>query len=291
MSETHVFLKYDGTSKALQAHRIEAKQLGEALIELADLIYDANTTLNGVDSFIDVQAQAGFIEGSFGLELIIDQNIVAGTIEVAKYVGLGSAAVAGSLLSVLKNKGNREPDLTNVVIDEQNGTATLTIDDEKVETTPEVIELLKSRVIRRRVSKIVSKPLQSDGIDTFIIMEDAVEQKPLFQVDKDEEEFFKEPPRKKSETVDELETVATIEFIRSNKESGDSGWRMRHLGKDVAVKIKDDVFLAAILKENEPSIYGHKYSVDLHYKKNVSESGEREIFTITKVRSRVRERS
>lgn len=289
MSETHVFLKYDGTSEALKQHRIEARQLGESLIELADLIYDANTTLNGVDSFIDVQAQAGFMEGSFGLELIIDQNVSADVIEVAKYVGLGTSAIAGSLLSVLKNKGKKEPDFSTVVIDKKAGTAKISMDGQEIDTTPEVVELLQSRVIRRRVSKIVSKPLKTPGVDSFIVVNNSEEQKPLLEIEKDEEENFKEPPRMRSETLDELESTAVVEFIRSNKESGDSGWRMRHLGKDVAVKVKDEVFLKAIQKENEPSIYGHKYSANLHYKKNRTESGEREIFTITKIISRVRE--
>ena len=289
MSETHIFLKYDGHSDALKKHRIEAKQLGETLIELADLIYDANTTLNGVDSFVDVQAQAGFIEGSFGLELIIDQGSVEGVIEVAKYLGLGVTAVAGNLLSILKNKGRKEPDLSTVVIDERSGTATIMLDDEQVPTTPEVIELLKSRMIRKRVANIVNKPLKDPGIDMFKVMDSADDQNEVISIDKITSEMFKEPPRVKSETVEELETVAAIEFLTSNKESGSSGWRMRYLGRDVSVKVQDEVFLNAIKKEDEPSIYGLKYSVDLFYRKTQSASGSRDNYIITKVRSRVRE--
>lgn len=290
MKETHIFLKYDGTSESLKKHRIEAKQLGEALIELADLIYDANTTLNGVDSFIDVQAQAGFIEGSFGLELIIDQGTLEGAVEVAKYLGLGASAVVGNLLSILKRKGKKEPDYDEIVVDEAAGTAKVTINDEEIETTPEVIELLKSRVIRRRVSKIVNKPLESPGIDIFQVLESSDgDQEPLITIDKEESEWFTEPPRKKTDTLDEGDTIAVVEFLTSNKESGTSGWKMRYLGQDVSVKVKDEVFLTAIKKETEPSIYGLKYSVDLHYKKTRGESGERDNYVITKVRSRVKE--
>lgn len=288
MSETHVFLKYDGSSEALKKHRIEAKQLGEALIELADLIYDANTTLNGVDSYIDVQAKAGFIKGSFGLELIIDQNVAAGAFEVAKYIGFGASAIAGSLLSILKNKGEREPDLEEIIVNEVTGSVTLKVGEEEVVTTPEVVNLLKSRTIRRRVSKIINKPLEAPGVDFFQVLESAdTKQKPLLSIDKDESKSFSEPPRKKSNTLEEADTVATIEFLTSNKEKGTSGWKMRHLGRDVPVRVKDPVFLEAIKRESEPSIYGHKYKVDLHYKKTKSETGERDIFTITKVRSRV----
>lgn len=288
MRSTHIFIKYDGTSDALQKHRMEAKQLGMMLIELSDLIYDANITLNGTDSFIDVQAQAGFIEGSFGLELIIDQQLAGGVIEVAKYIGLGASAVTGSLLAILKHKNTRNIKDDHIVIDKANGTAEVTINDVKMETTPEVIQLLRTPTIRKQLDKVVNQQLDIPGIDSFQVIDSADKQNTLFEVNQEDAVGFKAPPRKRSETVEELDTIATVEFIHSNKNSGTSGWKMIHNGRESIVKITDDVFLESIKREDSLSIYGMKYSVDLSYKKTRSQTGERITYTITKVRSRVK---
>lgn len=289
MSSTHIFLKYDGTSDALQNHRMEAKQLGQMLIELSDLIYDSNLTLNGLDSFIDVQAQAGFMEGSFGLELIVDQQLVEGMVEVAKYIGFGASAVTGSLLSILKHRNARNIKDDQIVIDESSGTAVITINDEKLETTPEVIKLLQTRSVRNQLDKVVKQQLDMPGVDVFKVLDSSDEQNSVLEVNKEDAQGFKVPPRKKAETVDELDTVANIEFIHSNKNSGSSGWRMIHNGEESSVKITDEVFLESIKREESLSIYGMKYRVDLSYKKTISASGDRVSYTITKVRSRVKD--
>lgn len=282
MIETKIFIKYDGSSDFLQNHRFDAKKLGEALLELNDLIVDSNRIINGPEAEgISVFTQAGFHQGSFGIELIVQH--LPESIEVLKAIGLVAAPGIGSLLMMLKRKGTGEVKGTNIVIDKRSNTAKVTIDSEEITTIPEAVELLKSRAVRRRAHKILA-PLEVSGIDTFNVVESFEETAAqIIQIEKGQRENFTIPSSKKSTTIDDLDTTAVVEFLTSNKNKGTAGWRMVHLGDEVPVKINDEAFMESIKRPSAPSIYGVKFRVELNAKTNSSESGQNTIYTIGRV--------
>lgn len=289
MSEVSLFIKYNGESESYKKHRIDAKQLSVTLSNLADLIYESNTIVNGVDSYIDVKAQAGFVKGSFGLELIVNQDAIEGIRAILPYLGLVGGMVGGSLISTLSRLKGKSP--IDVVIDERANKASIVVDDEEtIEAPAEVVELMNSPAIRKRLSRIIEEPLDVEGTDSFQVLSSADEDaEPLLVVAKEERVSFKSIRSKRASETSETETVASIEFITSNKDSGTSGWKIRHLGIDVPVKVKDDVFLESLKRESAPSIYGTRFSVDLHVKRNIhTDKPESKTYTILKVRSAVR---
>ena len=286
LMETRVFVKYDGASEVLQNHQFNAKRLGEALLELNNLIVDANNVINGLDAEeINVLTQAGFHQGSFGIELVVQHTPEA--IEVLKAIGLTVSPIIGSLLAILIRKGNKEIKKQDIVIDERSNTAKLSVDGEEIATTPAVVELIKSRTVRKRANKIVA-PLEIDGVDYFRVMDSfESDASSIVEVDKDKQKNFTIPSSKKSIKIDDKDTVAVVEFLTSNRNNGNAGWRMLHLGADVPVKITDEVFMESIKKKDAPSIYGMKFKVELNAKISSSESGQNTIYTIKRVISPV----
>jgi len=285
MSTSQIYFKYDGNSLSLKNHEIDAKVLADTLSNFADLIYEANTIVNGIDSSVSVKAKAGFVEGSFGVELIIDQGIAGGVKDLLPILGLAASAATGSLLSVLKNmKGKPAIDIE---INESEDNVHINIGEEKVQASPEVAELATNPSIRSKIDQIIYKPLDIDGTSSFQLFTDP-EGDLLVDISEDQRAIYKKPPISKPSYVSSSDTVATIEFINANKESGNSGWKMIHLGKEVSVKIEDEVFLTLIKKPDAPSIFGHKFKVDLNLvtKKRISRP-ESKKYTIKKVRSKV----
>lgn len=280
--ETKIFVQYDGSSDFLKSHRFNAKRLGEALLELHELIVDANKVINGPEAAeINVFTQAGFHQGSFGIELVVQHMPEA--LEVLKALGLVAAPGVGSLLALLKRKGTGEIKEADIIVDDTTNTTKVSIDGEEVNTSVEAIELLNSRAVRRRANKIVA-PLEITGVDSFNVVESFTEDaSKIIEVEKAQQENFTVPPSKKSTQIDDLNTTATIEFLASNKVKGTAGWRMVHLGVEVPVKISDEAFMESITKENAPSLYGVKFKVKLNTKTNKTESGINTIYTVTRV--------
>ncbi len=287
MQQTKIYLKYDGDTKSYQKHQIDAKTLSIALASLADLLYDSNTLINGPESYIDVKAQAGFIEGSFGFEIIIAQEMIGAAKDILPLLGfVGGTLATGSLLRVLQEMAGHEPE--DIVIDKKSGKTKIKTAVGEHEASPEVVELLTSKPVREKLDRLINEPLSKEGTTSFQILSSPTAKKPLFDITEKTHTFFKKISNK-LQPVDELETVATIEFIRANKESGTSGWRMRHLGEEVAVKVKDEAFIDSLKKPDAPSIFGLKYKVDL-FMKTKKRLGQDDLktYSILKVRSVLR---
>lgn len=286
MDEKSIFLKYDGESEDFENHLYDAKDLSVALSNLADLLYDANTLINGLDSQIEVKAKAGFREGSFGLELIIGQDILGAAKDILPVLGLVASAGAGSLLSVLMRlKGN---EITEITYDERTEEAEIAFGNEKLKASKDVADLIQSQPVRRRLSRIIYEPLEREHTESFELL-DSDSEAVFLKVTKDENhQSFKTPAAYTSISVDELDTVAKVEFIKASKDSGMSGWKMLYLGEEVSVKIKDEAFLETLRRPDAPSIFGQKFSVELHMKKKQTLSGQtKKTYTIVKVRSAV----
>lgn len=292
MKETSLYIKYDGALATYKKHQIDAKELASSLGNLADLIYEANLLLNGIDSPVTVNAQAGFIKGSFGLELVVGQDPTA-TYEILRYLGLiGAGGLSGTLFSVLLKLQSKKA--TDIEINEETGEASIIVghgDDAMTIPAPkEVVALMREPAIRKRVEKVIKTPLESEGTGSFQVLpsQDDVDE-PIFVVEKDEGSFFKAPATPKPDETLESDTVATIEFIQTNKDSGTSGWRINHLGEEVAVKVVDEMFLVSIKRSDAPSIYGLKYKVELHVN-TIKRSGnpDKKTYRIDKVLSTVR---
>jgi len=289
MAEQIISFKYDGPSEALKKHEIDVRVLAKALDSFADLIVAADEAINKESSSAQVlvkansDSQAAFVAGSFGVELLVNVGP-----EVLKALGFIAGALAGSALSVLRDINSNK--LATIEIDESDPLAQIVLTNgEVVETSKDVARLIESKDVRNKIAKLIHEPLSGEGISSFQVFEGSLSDdtaQPLFKVDGDEKESFRKPGKILVTTKSEIETVATIEFLAANKQSGKSGWRMKYLGyDDVAVKVADEVFLEKIKNTSgAPKIFAEKFSVNLKStvtKKHDETIGEN--FTITKV--------
>lgn len=81
-SEIHFRVTYDGP--ALATSRMDVVQLAPALLALSALLSEANATLNGDKTTVNVSVQAGFRQGSFGIDLLIQQDLMQQVVNLFK---------------------------------------------------------------------------------------------------------------------------------------------------------------------------------------------------------------
>ena len=172
---------FDGP--ALVEHRMDIRDLAPALIAMADLFAAANTEINGEASSIRVHVNASCKAGSFGIDLIATQHLLAHIRDI--FSGHGANAVCngyaimtmvgfvggGGLIGLLRRLKGRRP-----VRVQRNGRLTTVhvSEAESMEIDSRVMKLYYNNVVRTSLEKVVS-PLEREGITDFgILIDDKV---------------------------------------------------------------------------------------------------------------------
>lgn len=283
MKEQTIYIKYDGPDADYERHQIDTRHLGRTLLGISDMIFEANRVLNGQEATVEVRNTTGFFDGSFGIEIVIVQDLIGTAKDIAPILGL--TATSGSMLSVLNYLRGRK--ITEITYDEASGEATIESDEGNVTTSPEVAKLISSAAVRKGLDQVIAQPLDDEGTGSFEILESKDSQQPLFKVEKNDRAFYKHSTVKSTQ-ASETETIATIEFVNAHSDSGSKGWRMVHLGEESAVKVKDESFLEMINRPDAASPFGHKFKVELLTRLTKKLDGsETKTYSIIKVLNKV----
>ena len=259
LKEQKISFKYDGKSESIKNNQIDARLLAASLDSFAELITAADLAVNEHETGVQVRAQAGFVPGSFGIELVVlaDPSIL-------KALGIVAAAGAGTALSLLQDlRGSK---IDTIEIDEGSELATiLSTDGRSFEVSSDVADLIKDKEVRAKIDKLIHQPLVNEGIDTFAFFPNGdFQAEPLIEINEESREYFKRPHTIQTSEREILETKAVVEFITANRESGKSGWKMNYLNhEDVSVKIQDEIFLQRIRLSNAPRIFAGKFIVNM----------------------------
>lgn len=262
MQEQIISFKFDGQTGPIKKNQIDAKLLASAINSMAELIEAADKALNGDSGGVQVRASAGFVKGSFGVQLLVlvDPEVLIG-------LGIVATAVTGGVLGVLKELRGRK--VHDIEIDEEHEVAHI-VDSlgEEIETTANVGALMADPNVRSEVDRLIHQPLLSDGITSIKLFDVPLttgpEPAPVFEATTETGAHFRKPARQKVEEEEDQITKAVVELVNANKKSGRKGWRMNYLGeKDLSVKIEDEAFLTMLTQPNAPEIFARKFNVEL----------------------------
>jgi hypothetical protein len=172
---------FDGP--ALVEHCMDVRDLAPALIAMADLFTAANQEINGEASSIRVHVNASFKAGSFGIDLVATQHLLAHIRDI--FSGHGANPVCngytimtmvgfvggGGLIDLLRRLKGRRPAKV-----QKNGRLTTVhfSGAESIEIDSRVMKLYYNSIVRTSLEKVVS-PLEREGITDFgIVIDDKV---------------------------------------------------------------------------------------------------------------------
>ncbi|WP_312536275.1 hypothetical protein [Acinetobacter variabilis] len=242
---------YDG--KALEEHLMDVRDLAPAMMAISDLLTHANKEINGDKLEIQLNVKANFKTGCFGIEFVehlswVNQikDMLAGPTATAlanasgilSLVGFFGGATVGVIQIYKKLKG-KPP----VRIEETTDNAKVFYSEtEYLEVDKRALRLYRSKVIASDIEKML-EPLSKDGIDSFYVVREMLDENVELFIDKEEVEYFKfqDIDDHLSESITEtFLQIESISFKEKNK------WRFNNGGSTINASISDEAFLQKI---------------------------------------------
>lgn len=239
-------LKYEGP--AVERGRMDARELGPALISVANLLERTSQLLWGEGGKVRVDVDADFQQGSFFIDFAVapewaDQlsQLNREDLKLILQV-LGVTGGGGGLIALLKWLRGRKPDK---VEPQPNGGISISIDAETLTLNVNETKVYLDQRVRESLDGVV-EPIRRAGID-------AVEFGPDHQlterVEKNEAEYFKAPATPEA-VLSEDEITATVEVVAPAFKRGNA-WRFFHSGGTFWASIADDRFWQQVEKRAE----------------------------------------
>lgn len=242
---------YDG--KALEEHLMDVRDLAPAMMAISDLLTHANKEINGDKLEIQLNVKANFKTGCFGIEFVehlswVNQikdllvgpaaTALANASGILGLVGFFGGATAG-LIQIYKKLEGKPP----VKIEETTDNAKVFYSEtEYLEVDKRVLRLYRSKVIASDIEKML-EPLSKEGIDSFYVVKEMLDENVELFIDKKEVEYFKfqEFDDHLSESITEtFLQIESISFKEKNK------WRFNNGGSTINASISDEAFLQKI---------------------------------------------
>lgn len=276
-------LVYDGT--ALASHEMDVKDLAPALIAMADLLEEANRSLNG--NAVKVQINLKATEpGSVDIHLVIQQvrNIIGATVSLFAGTDVTAAVNAQALFQMVLNlfravKWQGGKTIQSVTRLEGEGfKLELPSGDFKIISESE-FSLFKSFTVRRKLEAVVRTPLSRTGVDKVSLIPET--QTERVEVTKEEADYFL-APEAGDEFIDEQEITTTLQIIGLSFQDGGK-WRFTDGNAPFFAEILDKDFLTKI-ERNEASFSKSDFlKVVLIRRQSVGDSGIKTDYVIKNV--------
>lgn len=249
MADTaHFQIIYAGN--ALDNNEMDVRELAPALVAVADLLEEANNIVNGGSSKIAVNVHGSFKSGSFGIDFTVIQDIFQNVMKLFNSEGitaannllglLGLKDVGKGLIALIKKlKGRKIKSIEKL----DDNRVRIHIDTrEKIDIEGSVLDLYKSQRVRDALDKVITRPLNRNGIEEFRSLI-AGEKDPVI-VRKEEKELF-EIPLLDDELLGENVTEAYLQVVSlSFKE--DNKWRFSRGENVFFASVEDAQFLGGI---------------------------------------------
>lgn len=224
-------------------HTIDAEKLGAAIISTSKALKNADKSLNGEESELELDVKA-HSEGSFVVEFVTYLNATG--INPLTLLGFAGGATASvTVLGAIAEIKSRTIKLTEKT---KSGKTKLYFnDDESLELDDNVAKLVLNRELRKDLDTVIKAPLEGTTDAKFKITDEDGNE---LIYESDDVQNFKTPTKTVVDEVTETEEAKDIRFVKINFE-GSSGWQVRLPDGDVVTaKMSDEGFLARI-KGNE----------------------------------------
>jgi hypothetical protein len=250
MSSTeHFNLVYDGP--ALSESRMDVRDLAPALVAVSDLFSAANAAVNGDGASVRVEVKGSFKAGSFGIDLVFNQDLLTQIRDI--FAGPTSTAIAnaggilgliglagGGLIALLRRLKGRQPSKIEI----QGEIARVWITEiEQIEVDANVVRIWRSKEVRGSLDKVLS-PLAREGITSLSVVRGKDEV--VLDITDEELPWLATSPADVGEVVSDSVMHGTVLQIESVVFKDGNKWRV-HDGQNGFHAAMDDAdFLAKI---------------------------------------------
>lgn len=270
MAATEMKLGMRYVGPAVEGGRLDADELGTAILGLATAMGRTSRILYGDETRVRLEVQADFEKGSFGIEFFAVASAVdllpALTLEQLYQIGmiLGAGGLGGGVIGLLRWLRGRKPKSVDrkgdtVVIQNQDGeTQTINLNVYNVYGDPQVRGGLAS----------VTRPLEHEGVDFVEVRIEKEEPQRIERADRDSFEKAVGPGDEVSvdRRITVVEVVSPV-FRERNK------WRFAQGDALFYASIRDEGFLEDVSKHKQLFGKGDALRVEMETEMRIGEDG------------------
>lgn len=250
MTTTYLAYKIDG--KAHENHEISIEQLIESLKGFSQSVQEAHKLLNGDDAEELAINVVAFNEGSFKAIFQVVTN-VKDQFDALSFLGFKESVQSNftNVIQGLRNINGREFEIQK----NDDGTCTVTVDNQQFTTSKEVAVSFKNLKIRNGLDKLLAAPLGAEGTDfVSLSLYDATSKEVLDDsetvVTLSEFVAFQANPPNMNDDASTIVSQQIVSFTKINF-AGPSGWTVKlGSGKKVAARMEDVAFLTKMSATN-----------------------------------------
>lgn len=261
LSERKFTISYDAKESSLSDHEISAKDLGEAILGMHNLIEETAKVISNGSADVMLKVTTPVQEGSVEVvfALLADP---ATALKVLSILGFAAPAVAfagGSLVELVQQiKGKK---ITSVTIEGDSQTAEVQTTDGLIKADRNLAKLITNNKIRDALHKVIQAPLTGKTDAQFKVIES--DNKTIVSIKEKEVDDFSRLPKGTLEQVSVSKEVIRGLFAQINFESA-KGWRIRkHDGTEFAVTVKDKDFLERVYQNQKAFQKDDNYNITL----------------------------
>lgn len=236
-------LKYEGP--AVDAGRMNAREIGPVLFAASSLLETSSTLLYGKDGKVRLDVLSDFQHGSF----LIDFSVVAQAAENISLLGREELKLiletvglvgGGGLIGLLLKLRGRKPEKVQA----EDGRSVLIFNDNRIILNAHESRLYFDSEVRESLNGVVA-PMRKPGIDSLWF---GPGREPNNKITSDEADFFKPSPPPER-TVGEDVITAIIEIVSIAFKEGNK-WRFQWSGTPFFASILDEKFLKSVVSRD-----------------------------------------
>lgn len=241
-AEMQFELSYQGP--ALEEGRMSARELGPALISVAQVLERSSQILYGEKGALQVDVRGNFRRGSFGVEFVAASgaaDLLQGLslkelAALSAIVGL-SLEGAKTLIGVVRWIAGRKVEK----IEERGDEVVLRIRGDEITISLKLYQLLDDETVRKGLQGLV-EPLKEPGVEALEISEGG---QPATRITREEAKSFNAPIGKESAEVSMDESTAVVEVVAPTFRQ-DNKWRLAQGDTSFHAAMLDEEFLGLV---------------------------------------------
>ncbi len=269
MSQVEVSFAYDGP--AMRAHRMDVQDLAPALLAFGSLLKEANHTVNGEGSTVNVFVKADFENKCFQIHFEVTQTLLQHALGIVMSAQVSGAKeilewtiAAWDLLKLLK--GEKAVPVTSISETDTKGNITIAIpgDNNQVIYNNNVIRIYENQNFRRATQNVLH-PLSKPGIEEAVISRQNVENR----FSKDDYASIIDSCRAIESDSIEPQIVTALLVVYSPKfDTKAKTWQFKWGQQKITVDISKTNLAQQIVVDNEAHADRHKVEMMITQDRN-----------------------
>ncbi|HHU4149466.1 hypothetical protein [Pseudomonas aeruginosa] len=254
-------ISYDAKDNSLANHEINAKELGEAILGMHNLIDETAKVISSGSAAVELKVTTPAKEGSVEVvfALLADPGVALKVLATLGFAAQGAAIAKAALVEFVKKIGDKK--ITSITIEGDSPDAKVVTDDGEFIVDKNVARLVSNKRARESLHKIIQAPLAGKEGAVFKVLDQA--ENPVWAADEKEIPDYRPLPVGTLEEVSVERLNINVSFSQVNFDSS-KGWRIRNKdGEEFPITMKDQNFLEKVRKNQQGFKKDDLYEIDL----------------------------